>query len=352
MSLVSEALPAGVVPTLGPDATGVGHVFWYTVESPTRSLQELRTPAGLVRPLPAQRRAGRRGSRVGRRLRPAVPDRRRSRTACAATACRSARSCARCSGSNANVGGNVIESNGAWPIVRGVGLIESVARSGGRRAARQRRPACPCTWSRSPTCTIGDAFRTASLVKGTKEAVGGVVVARIGRQPTAGHRRRQGADRADPAGPAGRRHASCRSTTARSSSIRPIGHAATSRSSKKSCWSRWRTSCSCMHFRSILIVTLPLPLAVLMSFLMMQYARRVVEHHEPRGHRDRHRRPGRRGHRRHRERVPLRSNSEGMDPRDRRAVSRRSVRVDAAGRRARCSSRWRSSCWPSSRCSR
>ena len=43
MSLVSKALPTGVVPTLGPDATGVGHVFWYTVESPTHSLRELRS---------------------------------------------------------------------------------------------------------------------------------------------------------------------------------------------------------------------------------------------------------------------------------------------------------------------
>ena len=32
-----------MTPTLGPDATGVGHVFWYTVESPTHSLRELRT---------------------------------------------------------------------------------------------------------------------------------------------------------------------------------------------------------------------------------------------------------------------------------------------------------------------
>jgi Cu(I)/Ag(I) efflux system membrane protein CusA/SilA len=43
MSLLARTLPAGVTPTLGPDATGVGHVFWYTVESPTLSLRELRT---------------------------------------------------------------------------------------------------------------------------------------------------------------------------------------------------------------------------------------------------------------------------------------------------------------------
>ena len=43
LSLVGRGLPAGVVPTLGPDATGVGHVFWYTLDSPTHSLRELRS---------------------------------------------------------------------------------------------------------------------------------------------------------------------------------------------------------------------------------------------------------------------------------------------------------------------
>ena len=28
MSLITKTMPAGVTPTLGPDATGVGHVFW------------------------------------------------------------------------------------------------------------------------------------------------------------------------------------------------------------------------------------------------------------------------------------------------------------------------------------
>ena len=32
-NLVTAQLPQGVTPTLGPDATGVGQVFWYTLES-------------------------------------------------------------------------------------------------------------------------------------------------------------------------------------------------------------------------------------------------------------------------------------------------------------------------------
>ena len=34
LNLASGFLPEGVVPILGPDATGVGQVFWYTVEGP------------------------------------------------------------------------------------------------------------------------------------------------------------------------------------------------------------------------------------------------------------------------------------------------------------------------------
>src|SRR5437667_4929169 len=43
LNLLAKSLPAGVVPTLGPDATGVGHVFWYTVEGRDHSLRDLRS---------------------------------------------------------------------------------------------------------------------------------------------------------------------------------------------------------------------------------------------------------------------------------------------------------------------
>src|SRR5437868_8411445 len=43
LNLVAAQLPQGVTPTLGPDATGVGQLFWYTVESDHVSLRDLRT---------------------------------------------------------------------------------------------------------------------------------------------------------------------------------------------------------------------------------------------------------------------------------------------------------------------
>src|SRR5437870_1184364 len=43
LQLLSKSLPSGTVPTLGPDATGLGHVFWYTVEGKGQSLRDLRS---------------------------------------------------------------------------------------------------------------------------------------------------------------------------------------------------------------------------------------------------------------------------------------------------------------------
>ncbi len=43
LNYAQKRLPSGIVPTLGPDATGVGWVYEYTVTSDRRSLQELRS---------------------------------------------------------------------------------------------------------------------------------------------------------------------------------------------------------------------------------------------------------------------------------------------------------------------
>ena len=43
LNYAASLLPPGVVPTLGPDGTGVGHVFWYTIEGKGYDLEQLRT---------------------------------------------------------------------------------------------------------------------------------------------------------------------------------------------------------------------------------------------------------------------------------------------------------------------
>lgn len=42
LNSAQRLLPPGVTPTLGPDGTGLGHVFWYTLNAPGYNLGELR----------------------------------------------------------------------------------------------------------------------------------------------------------------------------------------------------------------------------------------------------------------------------------------------------------------------
>src|SRR6187402_1481979 len=125
LSLVSKALPAGVVPTLGPDATGVGHVFWYTLESPTHSLRELRSLQDWfvryqLNAVPGVAEVASVGGYVQQYQVDVDPDRLRQYAIPLSAVVAAVRD------SNLNVGGNVLESNGAWLIVRGVGLIASI----------------------------------------------------------------------------------------------------------------------------------------------------------------------------------------------------------------------------------
>lgn len=42
LNYAQKFLPAGLTPSLGPDGTGVGHIFWYTLEAPGMNLGEQR----------------------------------------------------------------------------------------------------------------------------------------------------------------------------------------------------------------------------------------------------------------------------------------------------------------------
>src|SRR3954468_15652036 len=177
MSLVTKTLPAGVTPTLGPDATGVGHVFWYTVESPTLSLRDLRTLQDWfvryqLNSVPGVAEVASVGGYVQQYQIDVDPNRLRTYSLPLSAVVAAVRD------SNLNVGGNVLESNGAWLIVRGVGLIASL--DDVKRIVVGASGGVPIYVEQIAEVHVGDAFRVASLVKGTSEAVGGVVVARSG----------------------------------------------------------------------------------------------------------------------------------------------------------------------------
>src|SRR5215218_2911855 len=126
MSLLAKMLPTGVTPTLGPDATGVGHVFWYTVESPTHSLRDLRTLQDWfiryqLNAVPGVAEVASVGGVVRQYQIDADPNRLRAfRIPFSVVADAVMRS-------NRNVGGNVVEASGTWTVIRGLGLIERLS---------------------------------------------------------------------------------------------------------------------------------------------------------------------------------------------------------------------------------
>src|SRR4051812_883863 len=267
MSLVTKTLPTGVTPTLGPDATGVGHVFWYTVESPTHSLRELRTLQDWfiryqLNALPGVAEVASVGGHVQQYQVDVDPNRLRTYNLPLSAVVSAVRA------SNLNVGGNVLESNGAWLIVRGIGLIASVDDI--KRIVVGGSNGVPIYVEQVANIQIGNAFRVASLVKGTQEAVGGVVVARTGVNT------KEVIDAVKvriaqiaPGLPPG---ISIVPFYDRSELIEQAVGTLRTALIEEIALVTLAHVIFLMHFRSILIVTLPLPLAVLMSFLGMYYA--------------------------------------------------------------------------------
>src|SRR3954449_10144883 len=162
MSLVTKSMPDGVTPTLGPDATGVGHVFWYTVESPTLSLRELRTLQDWfiryqLNAVPGVAEVASVGGHVQQYQVDVDPNRLKTYNLPLSAVVSAVRA------SNLNVGGNVLESNGAWLIVRGVGLIKSI--DDVKRIVVSASNGVPVYVEQIADVKLGHAFRVASLVK-------------------------------------------------------------------------------------------------------------------------------------------------------------------------------------------
>jgi Cu(I)/Ag(I) efflux system membrane protein CusA/SilA len=267
MSLVAKALPVGVVPTLGPDATGVGHVFWYTIESPTLSLRDLRSLQDWfvryqLNGVPGVAEVASIGGYVQQYQIDVDPNRLRQYAIPLSAVVSAVRE------SNLNVGGNVLESNGAWLIVRGVGLIGSVEDI--EKIVIGASNGTPVFVEQIANVQIGDAFRVASLVKGSKEAVGGVIVARTGvntKEVIDAVKARIA--QIQPGLPDG---VTIVPFYDRSTLIEQAADTLRRALLEEILLVTLAHVVFLMHFRSILIVTIPLPLAVLISFLGMYYA--------------------------------------------------------------------------------
>jgi Cu(I)/Ag(I) efflux system membrane protein CusA/SilA len=264
LNLATRQLPEGVLPTLGPDATGVGQIFWYTVDGEGYSLRDLRSLQDWflryqLNSVPGVAEVASVGGQVQQYQIDVDPNRLRVYSIPLSTVVEAVQR------SNSNVGGNVIEHNGQWSIVRGVGLIESVADfeniviggSGGT----------PIFVRNVADVSIGNAFRVGALDRNGKEAVGGVVIARYGVNTLEViNAVKAKLETLKPGLPQGvsvtpfydrtelilRATATLKRALIEELLLVTLAHII-----------------FLFHFRSILIVTIPLPLAVLASFLFM-----------------------------------------------------------------------------------
>src|SRR5216117_1462763 len=266
LNLLTKSLPGGVVPTLGPDVTGVGHVFWYTVEGKGVSLRDLRSLQDWfiryqLNSVPGVAEVASIGGTVRQYQIDVDPNRLRAyRIPLSAVVDAVMRS-------NRNVGGNVVEASGTWSVVRGLGLIESVRDL--EQVVVGAEHGVPIFVRQVADVKLGDAFRVAALVKGTEEAVGGVVVARYGVSTVGVIERVKEKIRAlEPGLPPGVRIVSFYD---RSALIERAVQTLKRALIEETIVVTLVNMVFLLNVRSVFIVTLPIPLAVLTAFLFMRY---------------------------------------------------------------------------------
>lgn len=266
LNLVTKQLPEGVVPTLGPDATGVGQVFWYTVESDTMSLRDLRTVQDWfvryqLNSVPGVAEVASVGGYVQQYQIDIDPNKLRGVNIPISKVVEAVQA------SNRNVGGNVVEQGGQWAVIRGIGLIGSMADV--ENIVIGSSSGTPIYVKNVAEVKLGNAFRTGALDKNGNEAVGGVVIARYGVNTLEViDAVKQKIEALQPGLPAGVRIVPFYDRT-------QLINRATDTLKTSLIEELFLVTLAHIiflaHFRSILIVTIPLPLAVLMSFLFMYF---------------------------------------------------------------------------------
>tara|TARA_B100000508_G_scaffold55003_3_gene42646 strand:- start:9179 stop:12982 length:3804 start_codon:yes stop_codon:yes gene_type:complete len=187
-SLPSGILPDGVQPTLGPDATALGQVYWYTLEgrdslgNPTGGwdLQELRTVQDFyvkygLNAVEGVSEVASIGGYVDEYHIDVNPDALESYDIPLDKVVKAVKS------SNEDVGAKTIEINKAEYLVRGLGYVEEIEDI--EKAVVDVVDNTPIRVKDIGVVTRGPATRRGVLDKDGAEVVGGVVVARYGSNP-------------------------------------------------------------------------------------------------------------------------------------------------------------------------
>lgn len=187
-SLDSGTLPAGARPTLGPDATALGQVFWYTLQGRTPEgvaaggwdLGELRTIQdwtlkNALSSVPGVAEVASIGGYVEEFQIDVDPAKLLAHGITLAQVFDGVRA------SNLDVGARTLEINRAEYVVRGLGRLETLADL--ESVVLRATDGIPITLRQVADIYRGPAPRRGALDNAGNEAVGGVVVARFGSNP-------------------------------------------------------------------------------------------------------------------------------------------------------------------------
>lgn len=189
-SLPSGTLPQGVTPQLGPDATALGQIFWYTLEGMDSSgkpsggwdLDELRSTQDWyvrygLQGVDGVAEVASIGGFVKEYQVDVDPDALRTYDIALHEVFNAVRA------SNLDVGARTVEVNRVEYVIRGLGFIESLDDL--RQTVITQRNNIPVTLDQIAQVAYGPALRRGALDKAGAEAVGGVVVTRYGENPLA-----------------------------------------------------------------------------------------------------------------------------------------------------------------------
>lgn len=179
LATIKSQLPSAVTPTIGPDGSGVGHVFWYTVESSKHDLATLRAIQDWdirfkLASVDGVAEVASVGGFVKQYQIDINPDKLRAYDISVGDVAGAVMK------SNNEVGGKIIEQNDAEYFVRGQGYIRSIA-DVENTIIKVMPNGIPLTLKNVATIQLGGDIRRGALDKnGEGEVVGGIVVARNG----------------------------------------------------------------------------------------------------------------------------------------------------------------------------
>jgi Cu(I)/Ag(I) efflux system membrane protein CusA/SilA len=179
LNYAASLLPQGVVPTLGPDGTGVGHVFWYTIEGKGYNLEQLRTLQDwFVRYQLNTVQGVSEVASIGGLVREYQIDLDPNKLF--AYNIKVSKVMDAVKASNKDVGGRLIEQADAEYLIRGRGYVRSIADLENIVVGTGMN-GTPVYVKNLGTVQIGSAIRRGLLdMNGEGEAVGGIVVMRYG----------------------------------------------------------------------------------------------------------------------------------------------------------------------------